>query len=329
MTRTVRFSVSHANDALKTSLAICAAVLAQTAGAAGEVELYGRLDLSLQHADEANAGQMEVRNNASRVGVRGGLPVQAGLSVLYQLEFGVDLDDEAEGTFTDRNQFVGLQGSFGTIKVGRHDTALKQAQGDFDLFDDQEGDIGAVFNGEVRLKDYIGYVTPAFGGGFTATLNFFPGEDAQGGDEGSADAASASLAYERDAAYVAVAHDRDVEGEDSDTTRVVGGYTLGPARLMLLYQRADVGSAREDGFGASVAWELGASTVKLQYLAADIWRLDPQADPRDNRLRNLVSVGLDHKLGEDTKVFAFYTVGEPGGTSGKHQYAGIGMQHNF
>ena len=30
---------------------------------------------------------------------------------------------------TARNQFVGLQGAFGTVKVGRHDTALKEAQG--------------------------------------------------------------------------------------------------------------------------------------------------------------------------------------------------------
>lgn len=300
------------------------------ASLAAEVEVYGRLDFSLQHADEADDEQMELRNNASRAGLRGELPLEvAGLAVIYQLEFGVDLDDEADGTFTDRNQFVGLRGAFGTIRVGRHDTALKQAQGSFDLFDDQEGDIGAVINGEVRLRDYIGYVTPTFAGGLTGTLNFFPGEDAASGNDGVADAASASLVYARGAVHAAIAHDRDVEGEDVDTTRAVAGYAIGPAQLMVLYQRVDPGVGSEDGFGASLAWSFGASTAKLQYLTADIWRIDPATDPRDNRFRNLLSVGLDHRLGEETKLFAFFTRGDIGGTSDSRQYAGIGIQHNF
>lgn len=314
---------------LKAGLVAGAILLGPARGVAADIEFYGRLDFSLQHAKEAGEGQVELRNNASRVGVRGELPLQAGLQVIYQLEFGVDLDDEADTPFTHRNQFVGLQGAFGTLKVGRHDTALKQSQGEFDLYDDLEGDLGTVFDGESRLKDYIGYVTPTFAGGFTATLNVFPGEDAAGGNSGVADAASASLVYEKAAVYAAIAHDIDVAGENIDTTRVVGGYTHGPARLMLLYQRSDAGPAREDGIGVSIAWEFGASTAKLQYLAADIWRLDAQADPRDNRLSHLLSVGLDHKLGEDTKVSGFYTRGEIGGTSHTRQYIGIGMQHNF
>lgn len=314
---------------LKAGLLAGAILSAAVRGLAAEIELYGRVDFSLQHAKEAGEGQAELRNNASRVGVRGEVPLQAGLQVIYQLEFGVDLDDDADTPLTHRNQFVGLQGAFGILKVGRHDTALKQSQGDFDLFDDLEGDLDAVFNGETRLKNYIGYVTPALAGGFTATLNVFPGEDAAGGNSGVADAASASLVYENAAVYAALAHDINVAGDDIDTSRVVGGYAHGPARLMLLYQRADAGRAREEGFGVSIAWEFGASTAKLQYLAADIWRLDARADPRDNRLSNLLAVGLDHKLGVDTRLSGFYTRGRIGGTSQKRQYIGIGLQHNF
>lgn len=293
------------------------------------VDVYGRLNMSLQNSDEAADEQVELRNNASRIGVKGELPLKEGLQAVYQLEWGVDLDDETDDTFTDRNQFVGLQGAFGTIRVGRHDTALKQSQGGFDLFDDLEGDIDRVFNGENRLKDYIGYVTPAFADAFSATLNFFPGEDPDSGNDGVADAISASLVYETDRFYAAVAHDRDIEGEDIDTTRLVGGYTQGPARFMLLYQRTDAGAADEDGYGASFAWTFGDSTAKLQYLSADIWRLDPQADPLENRMDSLVSVGLDHKLGEKTKLFGFYTTGDIGGTDERNNYVAIGLEHNF
>jgi predicted porin len=301
-----------------------------SAAAAADIELYGRLNVTLQNTDEAVEEQVELRNNSSRVGVKGEKELTAGLKAIYQLEFGVNLDgDSGDDVFTHRNQFVGLEGAFGTIKVGRHDTALKKAQGDFDLFDDLEGDIVRVFNGENRLANYIGYTTPTFGKAFSATVNFFPGEDPDAGNDGVADSSSISLNYETDLIYAAVAHDTDIEGEGVDTTRVVGGYTFGPARIMLLYQRTDVGTETEDGFGASVAWTFGKNIAKLQYLAADIWRTDPQIDPLDNMLENIVSVGLDHELGEDTKVFAFYTAGDIGGTSESDRYAAIGIQHNF
>jgi predicted porin len=320
-------------DAAKTGLGIIVLVLPAAAGAVDihdlDVGVYGRLNLTLQNSDEAIGEKVDLQNNASRVGVKGEHELNEGLKVIYQLEWGVDLDDEADGTFTDRNQFVGLEGRFGTVKVGRHDTALKQAQGHFDLFDDLEGDISKVFNGENRLNDYVGYVTPTFAGAISATVNFFPGEDPDAGNDGAADAASVSLEYENDLVYAAVAHDRDVEGEQVDTTRVVGGYTLGAAQVTLLYQFTDARGVDEDGFGASFAWTFGDNVAKLQYLTADIWRIDPQPDPLANRLENLLSVGLDHELGESTRLFGFYTTGDIGGTSESNDYVAIGIEHNF
>ncbi|HEU4689870.1 MAG TPA: porin [Vicinamibacterales bacterium] len=313
----------------RAGLVVCAALVAAPAAAAEEIDVYGRLDLSLQHADEATESFSELKNNASRVGVKGEFKLKEGLTAIYQLEFGVDLDDEVDGTFTDRNQFVALQGTFGAVRLGRHDTALKASQGAFDLFDDHEGDITEVFNGEVRLNDYVAYVTPTFAGAFTATVNFFPGEDPEAGNDGVADAASASLAYDKDQIYAAIAHDVDVEGEDVETTRLVGGYTFGDVRIMLLYQKTETEFAEEDGFGTSVAWTFGDNTVKFQYLAADIWRLTPQADPFDNRLENSLSVGFDHKLAKNTKLFGLYRTGDIGGTSEKAEHVAIGIQQNF
>jgi predicted porin len=294
-----------------------------------DIDVYGKLLLTLQNSDEAIGEKVELQNNSSRVGVKGEHALKESLKVIYQLEWGVDLDDQEDEAFTDRNQFVGLEGAFGTIKFGRHDTALKQAQGGFDLYDDLEGDIGKVFNGENRLKDYIGFVTPTFAGAFSATVNFFPGEDPAAGNNGVADAGSLSIKYEKDSAYAALAYDRDVDGEGVETTRVVGGYTIGPARVMLLYQLADAGEVDEDGIGASVAWTFGDNVAKLQYLTADIWRIDPQPDPLANRLENLLSVGLDHKLAESTRLFGFYTTGDIGGTSESNEYVAIGIEHDF
>ena len=186
-----------------------------------------------------------------------------------------------------------------------------------------------LFNGENRLKNYIGYITPAFGKSFHVTVNFFPGEDPASGNNGVADSSSLSLDYETDLLYVAVAHDWDIDGEGVETLRLVGGYTFGPARVMLLYQQTDTGFVDEDGFGASLAWTFGKNTAKVQYLTADIWRIDPQADPLENLYESVFSVGLDHELGEDTKLFGFYTTGDIGGTDESNNYIAIGIEHNF
>ena len=307
-----------------------AAVALSSAYASEEVDLYGRINVTLQNSDEVVEEQVELKSNSSRVGVKGEKALNSSLKAIYQLEWGVNVDSETgDDIFTPRNQFVGLEGSFGTVKVGRHDTALKESQGDFDLFNDLEGDIAGTFNGENRLKDYIGYTSPALGKSFHVNVNFFPGEDPASGNDGVADSSSVSLDYETDLVYVAVAHDWDIDGEGVETLRLVGGYTIGPARLMLLYQQTDNDVVSEDGFGASLAWKFGKNTAKVQYTSADIWQTDPQADPIENLYESLFSVGLDHEFGEDTRLFGFYTTGEIGGTSESNHFVAIGIEHNF
>ena len=313
---------------LSASLMMCA--VPAPSQASDELDAYGRINVTLQESDEALEDKAELQSNSSRLGVKGEIALSPGLKAIYQLEWGVNVDSEGnDDILTPRNQFVGLKGRFGTVKVGRHDTALKQAQGNFDLFDDLEGDIGKVFNGENRLEDYIGYVTPAFGKGFTATVNLFPGEDSTTGNDGVADKISGSLRYQTDLVYAAIAHDSDVDGEGVDTTRLVGGYTVGPADLMLLYQRTDNGLQSEDGFGGSVAWTYGQYVAKIQYLGSDTWRTHPGAVPLANRLDSLLSIGLDRKLGDAARVFGFYTTGDIGGTDESNTYLAVGIELNF
>jgi predicted porin len=297
---------------------------------AGDPDVYGRLNVTLQNSDEASGEHVELRNNASRLGVKGELELSSSLKAIYQLEFGVNVDgDSDEDTVTHRNQFVGLEGAFGTIKVGRHDTALKEAQGDFDLFDDLEGDIAGVFNGENRLRNYVGYLTPTFGKGFNVRVNFFPGEEPGNGDDGLADGASMSLDYESESVYVAIAHDRDLDGENVQTTRLVGGYTRGPAQMMLLYQQTETEAGKRDGVGASLAWTFGKYIAKFQYLDADQWRSGLPAEPLGDWYESLWSVGVDRELGEDTRLLGFFTSGDIGRTAERNSYIAVGIEHDF
>ena len=98
---------------------------------------------------------------------------------------------------------------------------------------------------------------------------------------------------------------------------------------MLLYQQTDTDFANEDGFGASLAWTFGKNTAKVQYLTADIWRTDRKDDPLENLYESVFSVGLDRELGEDTKLFGFFTTGDIGGTGESNNFIAIGIEHNF
>jgi predicted porin len=75
--------------------------------ASDELDVYGRINVTLQDSDEATEQQVELRSNASRIGVKGEKPLSAGLKVVYQLEWGVNIDNEgADDNLVPRNQFV-------------------------------------------------------------------------------------------------------------------------------------------------------------------------------------------------------------------------------
>ena len=247
-----------------------------------EIDVYGRINVTLQNSDEAAEEQVELQNNSSRVGVKGEKALNAGLKAIYQLEWGVNLDGESgDDNFTPRNQFVGLEGAFGTVKVGRHDTALKQAQGISTCSTISRATSPGSSTARTGSRTTSATSRRLSASHFSVTVNFFPGEDPATGNDGVADAASVSLNYETDLIYAAVAHDRDIDGEGVETTRLVGGYTLRPRAAHAAVSTDGCRAVEEDGFGASLAWTFGKNTAKVQYLTADIWRTDPQADPLD------------------------------------------------
>lgn len=312
---------------LKSATLYSAATLLLLAGgsALAGVDVYGRVNVNLQNADEAGESAVELRSNASRFGVKGSEELDGGLKAIYQFEWEVDPTDNSNASdnhIKSRNQFIGLTGSFGTLKVGRHDTALKTSQGDFDLFDNLEGDIKNIVNGENRESNFIGYTTPSFGA-FSVTVNLIPGEDAAAGEDGIADATSVSLNYEGDALYLALAQDSDMDGVDVDTTRVTGGYRFGDARVNVIYQQTDAGDMDGDASGASFAYKFADFTFKVQHMQGDIHELGLAP------LESQSSIGLDRKLGKNTKLYGFYTTGDIAASDESNDYLGIGLEHKF
>jgi len=332
----------------KTTLAVAIAsasalALPVSAYAVGPIEgsVYGKVNISVVNDDNGTDDQMELNSNASRIGVKGKTKLTDTLYVIYKAEYESFWDDGEKDdgdTFSQRNIIGGLKGDFGTVWGGKHDTPTKMAQKKIDLFNDLEGDIKQVMAGETRASNIVNYTTPKFSG-FSASVATIFGEDRSDNDkDGFFDSYSAVAQYEADGMYVAVALDENVKsgsksqgmGKDYvNILRVVGQLPIGPVTLGAMWQNAEEGDSAatgvkldEDSWHVSAKWKVGNGyTLKAQYTESDDDVSDKDAD--------MMSFGVDKKLGKKTKVFAFYTTLDKSTATDDSDWIGVGLEHKF
>lgn len=115
---------------VRTCAAVGLALSAQTASAQSSVQVYGIIDLGLEHlsgvangAREESVNRVTINNQlASRLGFRGTEDLGGGLKALFNLEAGFAPDTGASlqgGRLFGRAATVGLSGGFGTVTIGR------------------------------------------------------------------------------------------------------------------------------------------------------------------------------------------------------------------
>jgi predicted porin len=213
-------------------------------------DVFGKINLSLDSVDydvpnSLESDSWEVKNNKSRLGVRGAYDLDVGgLQAIYHIEYEIQPDDGldvpvsdadsaatfstifvnpvADGStpvsdqFRQRNIFAGLAGGFGTVKVGYFDTPLKAIEGRVDQFNDTRADMENLMTGQLRARDTLQYSSPRLGDMIVLNLAVNPGEeleDAQpaGADvrDGLADTTAVSAELEMDMIYAAVAMEQD------------------------------------------------------------------------------------------------------------------------
>ena len=314
------------------ALSLCASSFSFAEGPIGG-KIYGKANLSVVSEDDGITDEWNLNNNASRLGVKGNNKISDGLEIVYQAEFGVCIDSgDCKGqTFKQRNIFVGIKGDFGMVWAGKHDSPTKVAAKRVDLFNDLEGDIKNVFEGENRLSNVVAYTSPVISG-FSATLVMMPAEgediDQDGRDDtGLNDGISYSVSYSRDKLYLAIAGDQDIDSQD--LMRVIAQYQIEALKLGFIYQQNEdnLGTKDESGYFVSAAYKMdGNITLKAQYGA-----IEGDGDG-DGDEEQTMSLGADYKLAKNTKLFMFYTDNtdsKVGLTDDQFRAFGIGMEHKF
>jgi predicted porin len=130
----------------KRNLIALAALTVVSATAHADVNLYGKLDMSLgrkQTIDYTQGKKVSTTNvdssdmSESFVGLRGSEDLGGGLKAVFKLESPLQLDTgTAEGgsTFWQKNAYVGLASELGTVTLGRVESLFKLESAAFNPF---------------------------------------------------------------------------------------------------------------------------------------------------------------------------------------------------
>jgi predicted porin len=107
---------------MKKSLLAVAVAAALPVVAHAQVSLYGKMDVGVGSIDRGSSPAMTMIETAlgqtSRLGIRGTEKMSGGMSAVFQLEGAVTADTGAAINF-NRESWVGLQGGFGEVRLGR------------------------------------------------------------------------------------------------------------------------------------------------------------------------------------------------------------------
>ena len=306
-------------------------------------KVYGKLNIALNNngSDGVNEKEIDLISNSSRLGLKGQLEMQDGLVGLYQIEYQIDpvdghARDEVRGengeikvtdsTFTQRNSYVGLKGSFGTLKLGKHDTPLKKASLKVDLFNDLKGDIKNITDGENRITSFLGYDSPVFGGGVSISVSLSKGKDDGvvgtdlDGEFGTN--LSASLKYDIEVIQFVIATEKaSIKGFDHNRLGMM--IPAGPVTIGLIHTTTEstVGNSVDyDATTISIAGKVadGNGRVKFQYGTSD-----------KSAGLTQTQIGYDHKLFKNFKILAYHTVRSKDAANSDDAHTGLGIEYKF
>ncbi|OJT01375.1 porin [Marinobacter nauticus] len=315
--------------------------------------VYGKVNVSYENQDRDRASfsndAWRLQSNASRLGVKGELDLNIeDVVAVYQAEYQINVDDG--GTpFEQRNIFGGFKhATAGTLIAGNFDTPLKRAEMKVDQFGDTPGDIDFLMAGQLRAKNIIQYSSPKLADMLTLNVAFIPGEEFDDvanpdANDGPADAISASLTFQKDIFYGAIAYDSETttrtrggstprrfvdsdggaQDPQNDILRFVAGVNTSAFEAGFLYQLAEgANNNMEDtSYLVSGAFKTGNLKLKAQYGLTE-------GDLTDEE-RSLWALGADYKVGKNSKVYAFLTEVEEDLSEDKDTTFGIGFDHKF
>jgi predicted porin len=350
--------------AVASTCALPALALAETG-----LTIYGRANVTYERITtknssdttaQPNQSNWDLVDNSSRVGFRGRKDLGGGLIGLFQIESRVRLD-EGFGDLSSRDSYAGLEGGFGTVRLGRTIGPVYYAT--YDYISMHNHDTGTssdallaptIFGNAGFMNNTVWYTSPKFGGFAVDVAHSLLGVTRLPGQSqprylgivGSFDQGPLHLA----ASYANTKKSSDLDPgaavtPNDDKAYTIGGlYDLKVVVLGALFERAKsktftTGDASRNYVRVSAMMPVGKHEFHVNFGTVN-GRLD-RADLSDDGARQW-TLGYNYNITKETKVYGFFTTvnndtngnyagfANPNGVTAVDMTSiALGVRHNF
>ncbi|GIX23619.1 MAG: porin [Caldimonas sp.] len=309
---------------LPIAVAAVAALAAGSALAQSNVNIYGRMNVSVERQKAGGQSLTGLVNNASRIGFRGTEDLGGGLKAGFVLEHGFNIDTGAQTQteFWARQAELNLSGGFGMLRLGRYTSEAYFATADYVSMHNHDTGTSsdALYAYITRDTNKIAYRTPDLGG-LTVEAAM------------SLKEAAANHSYDLAANYgmgpLQLGAGYSKLG-DQNQFALRALYTLGDFTFGGYVQRD------EDGFGAGLGKRTNVRLSGIYAMGASEFHLNVgragEYDNVNDSDATQFTLGYNYNLSKRTKLYAFYTKLNDGSASvygGDFSSVALGLRHNF
>ena len=334
----------------KLLLATAVAALSISAAHAAPT-VYGKAFLTLDYQDldkgfdgkTADVSETKLNSTGSKIGFKGGEALTANTDLVYQLEYGVEIDDAKGGTNKDKNQdqfyardtYLGLSNKqYGTALAGR----LTTIDG---MVNYANVTAGGVLGGDdvlatitaVRANNALAYISPSYNDlNFMGMYSMDEGANSATSDLGiTSDIWGVGAKYEPNAQpYRAGATymQTNKDGNSVKDLRVSGAYDITPATTIgALYQTTDFDTDdNEQAFAVSATYK--TATPWTVYGQADLVKNVLGTDGEDKQ-RYVVGGKYAFNAATTGHVYGAYLNQDYDNDSAKGYGIGTGIEYKF
>lgn len=237
------------------------------------VTLSGVFDYGLQKT--ASGQQLQAissRNSTSNFTIAGTEDLGGGLKAVFKASSSFTVDSASALTFGNNDMYLGLEGGFGSLRMGRSLNPLfsanKTANGTKGVTGYHTvGTVGkqTLDNAGVYVANQVLYTTPSFSG-ITASVSFAPKETA-----GQKDHAALGVNYDNGPLALSFAYGNQTDGNglvtNAKNLTVLGAaYDMGVAKVSFTYQDdAQFSADSDNAYAFGVTVPMGSGSLWASY----------------------------------------------------------------
>ena len=325
----------------KLLLATAIAALSVSAANAAPT-VYGKAFVTMDYVNVDNGNEdsdsVQINSNSSRIGFKGSEAITANTDVIYQLEYGIDIDNDAEDNFKNRDTYLGLNNkTYGQFRFGHNQSTTDYvnnvlvSDAYFDNLSDFMADSG-------RVKNSVVWLAPKYQGLPLQIAAMYAADETSVEDSSDRNSGfGVSAMFDQGTGFTAgLAYDKDVNitGDiiRGSATVDLGKYMAAPVTLGALYQVADYDLTSKDEKGLLVSAALGLSNFAKPASVYAQYNTTSNVGGEENVDADQIVVGGRYFYKENMIAHAYVganTIEEPNAKDYDEFAIGGGLEYKF